>query len=845
MFAGSPAPIFVLSILSWGIASAALGGEDARPREAKSPAGLCAADWSGIRAAYETERHKFVAVGAGWRARNPSQQWVSHFDERGFTTHPDDGSWTWGLELTGYGWGEAQPIGSAAHRPEAEEGRLVRHWDATLTEWYLQDSRGLEHGFTITHRASHADSPLIVDLSIRGGLLPTVSKDGRDVAFNHPQRGSALRYDGLTVIDSVGRNVDARWTAIATHRLRLQVDDALAHYPLTIDPIAQQAYLKASNTGADDRFGEAVAISGDTVVVGAPLEDSAAVGVNGNQADNSAPGAGAAYVFVRTGTTWSQQAYLKASNTDPNDNFGSAVAVSGDTLVVGAWAEKSAADTVNGNQANNDFFNAGAAYVFVRNGTTWSQQSYLKAVNCWSGDLFGWSVAVSGDILVVGAPGEESNATGVNGNWSDNSAPDSGAAYIFVRSGTTWFEQAYLKASNTGQFDLFGRSVAISGTTVVVGAPAEDSQATGVNGDSADNSATDSGAAYVFVRLAIGGIWIQQAYLKPSNTGSGDAFGSSVAITLHTIVAGAPFEDSNSTGVNSNQVNNSASNAGAAYVLFRSGTTWSQQAYLKPSNTGANDQFGSSVGVSGNLAIVGAPREASHGTGVNGNEASNSAANAGAAYVFTRSATFWTQQAHIKASNTDANDTFGTSVGVSIDTAVVGAPGEASNATGANGNQANNSASSAGAAYVFNLSDSCGTLAYGTGTPGCAGTHTLSVNQCPQIGRDSFAITGDKAPSLSLGLGIITDFQDLAGSDAFGVGILIHCNLLSATEVLTFDFPSNASGFSQSVGTGIPNSPLLIGKTYYVSALWAWPTCSLPPNNLSSSRGLAITILAP
>src|SRR5262249_18331914 len=156
-------------------------------------------------------------------------------------------------------------------------------------------------------------------------------------------------------------------------------------------------------------------VSDDTVVVGAGLEASVATGVNGNPADNSAPSAGAAYVFVRSGTVWSQQAYLKASNTGAVDNFGISVAVSGDTVVMGAPGESSGATGVNGNQADNSAPSAGAAYVFVRTGTVWSQQAYLKASNTGTGDQFGSSVAVSGDTVVVGANGEDSAATGVNG----------------------------------------------------------------------------------------------------------------------------------------------------------------------------------------------------------------------------------------------------------------------------------------------------------------------------------------------------------------------------------------------------------------------------------------------
>jgi len=167
--------------------------------------------------------------------------------------------------------------------------------------------------------------------------------------------------------------------------------------------IAQEAYLKASNTDASDLFGVSIAVAGDTVIVGAFREDSSATGVDGNQANNSADESGAAYVFVRSGSSWVQQAYLKASNTEEGDTFGSVVAISGNTIVVGASAEDSSTTGVNGLQADNSAPGSGAAYVFVRSGSVWTQQAYLKASNTNMNDAFGFSVAVSGDTVVVGA----------------------------------------------------------------------------------------------------------------------------------------------------------------------------------------------------------------------------------------------------------------------------------------------------------------------------------------------------------------------------------------------------------------------------------------------------------
>jgi hypothetical protein len=290
-----------------------------------------------------------------------------------------------------------------------------------------------------------------------------------------------------------------------------------------------------------------------------------------------------AVIRFPTGVTY-QDAYLKASNTEVQDYFGTAVAVSGDTLVVGSPDEDGAATGVNGDQTDNTAADSGAVYVFTRAGDGWVQQAYLKASNAEAGDYFGQSVAIAEDTIVVGAYGEDSAALGVNGNPSDNSAAYSGAAYIFTRSNGVWSQQAYLKASNSEANDLFGFDVAINDHTVIVGAPGEDSSATGVNGNESDNSASYSGAAYVFTFA--GGAWSQQAYLKASNTGTNDQFGTSIAVSEDTVVVGAYKEDSSAIGVNGNQTDNSAVDSGATYIFFREGGAWNQQAYLKASNTG-------------------------------------------------------------------------------------------------------------------------------------------------------------------------------------------------------------------------------------------------------------------
>jgi len=246
------------------------------------------------------------------------------------------------------------------------------------------------------------------------------------------------------------------------------------------------------------------------------------------------------------------------------------------------------------------------------------QVGYIKASNPSERAQFGDAIALSGDgnTLAVGARAESSAAAGINGNEADASAGSSGAVYVFARQGDRWVQQAYLKASNPGINDQFGHLVALSadGNILAVSAPFEDSRATGVDGDQADNSLEQSGAIYVFARR--GAVWFQQAYLKASNPGEaedGDQFGFSLALSDDgtTLAAGAISEDSADARINGNQADNTANNAGAVYVFARTGSRWSQQAYVKsssPNGADANDLFGYSVGLSadGDTLAVGA-----------------------------------------------------------------------------------------------------------------------------------------------------------------------------------------------------------------------------------------------
>ena len=462
-----------------------------------------------------------------------------------------------------------------------------------------------------------------------------------------------------------------------------------------------------------------------------------------------------------------QQAYVKASSNQALQGFGGAVGLSasGNVLVVGARGDWDGSNGFPANLLDGSKSSTGAAYVFVRNGTTWtqhaqlkpsilnvgdgfgtsvavsgdgntiaigaygdsavasgsgavyvfsckagawSQQAYIKASNAGGGDQFGANVSLSadGNTLAVGAPNEDSAATGIDGSQGEG-ATNSGAVYVFTRSGAAWTQQAFVKASNTGAGDFFGSAVRVSsdGNTLAVGAYREDSAAIGVNGNQADNLAVDSGAVYVFTRS--GANWSQQAYVKASNTDTRDEFGLHLALSGdgNTLAVGARGEASSATGIGGLETDNLANESGAVYVFTRSGATWAQQAYVKASNAQNGDRFGRAVALNGdgNVLVVAAVDESSAATGIDGDQANNRATFSGAAYGFVRSGATWTQVRYIKASNTGAGDFFGWSLALSADggTLAIGAPDEDSAATGIDGNQADDTMVSAGAVYVF------------------------------------------------------------------------------------------------------------------------------------------------
>ena len=444
--------------------------------------------------------------------------------------------------------------------------------------------------------------------------------------------------------------------------------------------VAQRAYGKASNTGSGDLFGYSVALWGDTLAVGAPREDSASTGVNGDQGDDEDfVRSGAVYVFRRTDGIWSQEAYIKALSTAMYSELGISVALWGDTLAVGAWGDSSPPPG-----SDDPAIHSGAVYVFRRVGNTWEQEALLKGPNTESGDELGISVALWGDTLAVGAPQEDSSSREINGDQTDNEAINSGAVYVFRRTGSSWVQEAYIKASNAGTGDELGISVALWNDVLVAGALFEDSAATGVDGDQDDEQAENGGAAYVFRRT--GSTWVQEAYLKASNTDAHDNFGYRVALWGETLAVGAAEEDSAATGVNQDQFNQNSNNSGAVYVFGYADGAWAQEAYIKAHVSVLNGRFGDSLALRGDILVAGAFHED---------------VGRGAAYVFQRVNAEWSQQSYLKASNVGESDRFGFQVALSEDSLVVGAPLEDSNSTGVNGDGGNDEAGESGAVYVF------------------------------------------------------------------------------------------------------------------------------------------------
>ena len=372
--------------------------------------------------------------------------------------------------------------------------------------------------------------------------------------------------------------------------------------------------LLASDAESDDFLGRSVAIDGGTAVIGAPGDD--------DQGD----GAGAVYIFVRSGGAWVQQQKLTASDGESGDGFGSAMALYENTLIIGAP------------YANDMGEDSGSAYVFRRDARgIWSLQQKLTSSDAEAWDEFGISVAVEGDVLVIGAFGDDAYA---------------GSAYVFNYQGTTWSEQQKLVAGSRESLEFYGVSVAIDENFVAVGAYL-DYYLNGLAGS-------------VYVYGFDGDIWTEQQRLTPSNGWYDDLFGSAIDLDAGNLVVGAPYD------------NASAECTGAAYLFTRYEQVWSQQQKLVASDCNYGDEFGNAVAVDGDRIAI-------------GNTADDDAGeDSGSAYLFIKSNGIWQEQMKLLASDGLTDDRLGVSVAVSDSTVLVGAPGFDSSQSG-----------NIGAAYLF------------------------------------------------------------------------------------------------------------------------------------------------
>ena len=496
--------------------------------------------------------YRLAVAGDGARAKNPAHGFEARFSGGAVGLSSSKDGWKLDLRLQGFGY-EGAVRAAAAGRRVVSGNRLELRREA-LTEWYVNGPLGLEQGFTVPAPPAGKrprGAALVLRMKMTGDLSPRPGKGLASVALLS-RGGRALLYvTELYAHDSTGRMLPATFSAGASS-LAIHVDDRQAVYPVTIDPLfTTEIKVTAGDAAGGDEFGRAVAINGDTAVVGSPYDDD-----KGSKS-------GAAYVFTRSGSTWSQAAKLVPTTLLANDWFGYSVAISGGTVVVGAPLNDTA---VSG---------AGAAFVYTGSGTTWTHQATLTASDATTGDNLGVSVSIDGGTVVAGAHLKSVKA---------------GAAYVFTGSGATWTQQQKLTAASPATNDYFGRIVDVDSDTVVVGCWGD------------DDLGSSSGTAYVFTRS--GTTWSQQQKLTAGDGAAGDRFGAHVAVDSDTVVVGSYMADDTVAGAD----------AGAAYVYSRSGTTWTQQQKLTASDKASGELFGLSVALSGDTDIVGAPCDDGAGT---------------------------------------------------------------------------------------------------------------------------------------------------------------------------------------------------------------------------------------
>ncbi len=605
---------------------------------------------TGLARRYEVRSSSIrtAVTGAALEAANPSQGFRAGFGAAGVEVRPSDVAahdWLWSMQFTAIARGDRRTAVGPATVTGSGDRVEYRH-AAGLTEWYVNRPGGIEHGFTI-EAAPHegASGALELVLAVTGDLAPRLSPAGDLIQFVSADGRAVLGYRDLHAWDASGRALPSRM-GVASGDVRLVVDDRGAQYPITVDPIVYSvSLLVPTGGGVDDEFGWSVAISGTTAVVGAPSRGTEIF-------------PGAAFVFVLSGGTWQQQAELRPSDGQNLDGFGAAVAISGNTIVVGAPGANVVVPN-DGPEDDEEVVDAGAAYVFVRSGASWPERAKLTANPPAADDAFGYAVSINGDTIVVGAPNHDPGET-----------PLAGAVYVFKGSGSTWTQQAKLlgaSMANRQAGDAFGFSVALTngpGTnkTLVAGAPFFHGGTPG----------PPVGRASVFV--GSGAAWSREANLVPSDGLAGDAFGFGVGISGDTVVIGAP-----------GHVVGGKDNAGQAYVFARSGAVWSEQAKLAASDGLSGDQFGGAVDVDGSTIVVGAP--------VYRCPTAEECQAEGRVYVFMKDDQGWKERAKLKATQAAPLQYFGFSVAISGDTIVASAPFHGPLGPG--------EGASAGPAYVF------------------------------------------------------------------------------------------------------------------------------------------------
>ena len=578
--------------------------------------------YSSLGEAVEATRYSAIAVRSGkaFEVVNPENSLRATFDaeDPGGTRVVASSSKRQrelAIKLTGYGYDQSL-IALSSHAVNAEQNRVeyTYHPDSAISdpqsaikEWFVNGRDGIEHGFELPAPPAverPSDAALRVVMEVGGDFRARLSAGSQAVSMVDQTGATQLRYDKLRVYDANGRDLPAHFE-IEDNRLAIVVEDRSAEYPVTIDPLlAQSTRLTAGDGTAEDYFGAALAISGNTAIVGAPRNDISA------DADQ-----GAAYVFIRSGGTWTQEDKLKAPLGTVGDFFGGSVAISGNTAIVGAYLDDTVANV-----------NQGAAYVFTRSAGVWTQQDKLQAEDGEANDLFGFSVAIDGDTAIIGA---HLNDSGANANQ--------GAAYVFTRSTGTWTQLQKLIASDPAGGALFGISVALDGGTSVIGASGKTER-----GDAA------AGAAYVFILS--GATWTEQQKLLPDVSAPDNFFGAAAALSGDTALIGSFGDD---IGTNADQ--------GSAVVFVRSGSTWTKQARLTADDGSADDKFGLSVALNGDTAVIGATGDDLNGT------------DQGSAYVFSRTDVTWSQQPRLFDTLGEKDDKFGVPVAISGDTVLIGA----------------------------------------------------------------------------------------------------------------------------------------------------------------------------